>query len=321
MTSEIRLAVVIPVFNDWDSATKLVDHLCNQLSRDERVRDVEIVLVDDGSTSDIPEVTELPSHGLKARIIPLSLNVGHQRAIMVGLLSLVGSRYTHVIVMDSDGEDTPAGLSQFLDIVQRQPVAIVVAQRGLRSENWSFRAMYRAHKLLFRLLVGKKLDFGNFALLPKSAVERISSLVDTSSHLASAILRSGLPLVRLKVNRGARYFGKSQMNFEKLVAHSFASLAVFSDQIMVRLMILSFFSTSVTFAGITIVIATRFLSAIVTPGWATAAVGLLAVLSVQILSFVGLGTLISLNLTSLKNFVRHQTDSPPAERSYRPGSG
>jgi hypothetical protein len=46
----------------------------------------------------------------------------------------------------------------------------------------------------------------------------------------------------------------------------------------------------------------------------------LAVLSVQILSFVGLGTLISLNLTSLKNFLRHQTDSPPTERSYRPDS-
>jgi len=321
MTSQIRLAIVIPVFNDWNSASELVDHLGNQLSCDERVGDVEIVLVDDGSRSSVPQASELASQGLKIRIIPLRLNVGHQRAIMVGLRALVGSRYTHAIVMDSDGEDTPAGVSHFLDTVQLQPDVIVVAQRGLRSENWSFRAMYRAHKILFRLLVGKKLDFGNFALLPKSAVEKISSLVDTSSHVASAILRSGLPLVRVRVDRGQRYFGKSQMNFEKLVAHSFASLAVFSDQIMVRLMILSFFSTLLTFTGITIVIVTRFFSATVTPGWATAAAGLLLVLGVQILSFVGLGTLISLNLTSLKNFFRHQADSPTAERSNGSGNG
>lgn len=301
-----KLAVVIPVFNDWESALELLRNLSGRLEPIQESCDVEIFFVNDGSTVSTPSRAQLLQSGLSVQVIQLALNVGHQRAILAGLRSVLPHGHTHVLVMDADGEDTPEGALELISEAQRFSESIVVAQRGLRAEGISFRIMYRAHKTLFRLLVGKRLDFGNFAILPTEALEKLLNMAESSSHFPSTILRSNLPLLRVKVDRGSRYFGKSQMNFEKLVAHSFSSLAVFADQIMVRIMIFSFITTVITTVGIVAVVITRFLDASVTPGWATAAAGLLFVVSVQVLTFVGLGTLISLNLTSLKTFYLNQ---------------
>lgn len=306
MAPIIKLAVVIPVFNDWESALELLGNLSGRLEPIQESCDVEIFFVNDGSTVSTPSHAQLLQSGLGVQVIQLALNVGHQRAILAGLRRVLPQGHTHVLVMDADGEDTPEGALELIAEAQRLSGSIVVAQRGLRAEGISFRVMYRAHKTLFRLLVGKWLDFGNFAILPTEALVKLLNMAESSSHFPSTILRSNLPLVRVKVDRGSRYFGKSQMNFEKLVAHSFSSLAVFADQIMVRIMIFSFITTVITTVGIVAVVITRFLDASVTPGWATAAAGLLFVVSVQVLTFVGLGTLISLNLTSLKTFYLNQ---------------
>jgi glycosyltransferase involved in cell wall biosynthesis len=312
-----KIVLVIPVFNDWASALELVKNLSESLSSKKEILDICVTFVDDGSTDVIPSLKDLSQFGLYVEVLALSLNVGHQRAIMTGLRHVLSMDYEFALVMDSDGEDTTEGVSKLLEASQTRPNAIIVAQRGLRSEKFSFRALYRTHKLIFRVLSGKKLDFGNFVLLPMSAVEKVTSMADSSSHLPSSILQSNIPLVRIRVDRGSRYFGESKMNFEKLVSHSFASLAVFSDQIMVRLMIFSIFSTLATVLGIIMVVVTRLFSDAATPGWATAAVGLLLVISFQVLSFVGLGTLITLNLTSLKNFYRNQSDIPKVMKSLK----
>jgi len=316
--SAISISAVIPVFNDWESASMLIEKLRDELATSNPNVKVEVTFVDDGSSEPVPPPNSLSHPDLKVSILRLSTNVGHQLAILTGLRQVSKSPSTHVLIMDSDGEDTTAGVIRLIEKALAEPDIAIVAQRGIRSEKFSFRIMYHIHKAIFHTLIGKRLDFGNFVILPKSAVTKIISLADSSSHLPSSILRSGIPLVRVRVDRGNRFFGESKMNFEKLVTHSFASLAVFSDQIMVRLMIFSFFSTLITTLGIIIVIFTRVFSDLATPGWATAAVGILLVISFQILSFVGLGTLITLNLNSLRNLNRIHLEAPFLESQESP---
>ena len=307
---EQKVGIVIPVFNDWESAAQLVKDLRLKIYEKRVDHKLTITFVDDCSTQTIPSQTELSSLGMPIEVISLASNVGHQRAIMAGLKYVSLRDLDYVLVMDSDGEDTVDGVVRLLEKSRHHQRDVIVAQRGLRSEKLPFRIMYKTHKVIFRALIGKRLDFGNFVLLPIDAVQKVTSLADSSTHLPSSILRSGLAIVRVRIDRGSRYFGESKMKFEKLVAHSFASLAVFSDQIMVRLMIFSFFSTLVTSLAIVSVAITRIFSDIATPGWATATIGLLLIISFQILSFVGLGTLITLNLNSLKNLYLNNSEVP-----------
>jgi polyisoprenyl-phosphate glycosyltransferase len=298
-------ALLVPVFNDWDSVKKLIHDLELEVGNQE----LTIFIIDDASTDSAPKHLDSKASPFDIRVIRLSRNLGHQRAIFEGLKHIADLEFRRVLIMDADGEDTPSGASQLLSASDKHDVEVIVAKRGVRRESWAFRTFYRAHKALFRLLVGKRLDFGNFSVLPFEYARKLALSSDAATNLPSTILRSGHPLIRIKVDRGTRYFGQSKMSFEKLVGHSFSALAVFSDQIMVRLTIFSLFSTVISALGIGTVMIIRLFSETVTPGWATAAIGLLLVISIQVLSFVGLGTLISLNLSSMKNFYSNQSES------------
>ena len=176
MIAAKKIALVIPVFNDWECALELVKNLSQSFSQKKESFDLSITFVDDGSTDVITSQKVLSQFSLDIEVLALSLNVGHQRAIMAGLRHVKGLDYDYALVMDSDGEDTADGVSKLLKASIARPNAIIVAQRGLRSEKLSFRLLYRTHKFIFRVLSGKKLDFGNFALLPISAVEVITAM-------------------------------------------------------------------------------------------------------------------------------------------------
>ncbi len=296
-----RLAVILPVFEDWPSVNILVSQLDKELETLDYWDAVVMVLVDDGSNpAIIPAAKSLRRGRCKIAILKLGINSGHQRAIAEGLSYAYREDCSHFLIMDGDGEDSPEGALKLLERAKSHSESIVVARRGSREEGLFFQFLYRLHRVLFRLLVGEKIDFGNFMVIPRIALEKIYFVGDPSAHLAATILKTGLPLVREKIDRARRLDGISKMNGENLVRHSFAALAVFSERIIVRLLIGSFFAMLVAIAGVAVVVVVRFLSEDVVPGWATIATGLIALAGIQFVVFAGLGALITLNVSSLK---------------------
>jgi len=84
----MRVAVVIPVYNDWDSLSQLVSEL-DAVEVPENVR-FFLFAVDDGSSE--PPTIEAPVDSLhhiqEIEIIGLASNLGHQRAIAIGLVEV-----------------------------------------------------------------------------------------------------------------------------------------------------------------------------------------------------------------------------------------
>ena len=306
------IAIVLPVFNDWQSAVQVAAELRSELNQNAPAVEVALFVVDDGSTEMARPEDLSAFRESKVVLVHLPGNVGHQRAVVAGIRRAVEGNPDYVLVMDADGEDRPDAVVSLIDRARHLPESVVVAKRGARFESAAFRTLYIAHKLLFRMLVGQSLDFGNFVLLPRSAAKRISQMPEASSHLASAILKSRLSIQRVTVDRGHRHFGESKMNMEQLISHSFSSLSIFTERIMVRLVIFSFFATLVSALAAAVVIAVRFFSDSATPGWATAALGLLIVFSLQFLSFAGLGTLITLNVATLRDHLKGSHPGPKA---------
>ena len=130
----LRLAVVIPVLDDWRSFSALVGHVVRQVGPD--VEWLEIVAVDDGSTERFDPTTIAlfdDTHVDAIRIVHLALNLGHQRAIAVGLVILAPRKdLDHVIVMDSDGEDRPEDIPVLLEASRLSPDHVILAHRAKR---------------------------------------------------------------------------------------------------------------------------------------------------------------------------------------------
>src|SRR5207248_11470408 len=98
--------VLLPVFNDWSALHKLLSILDGVLS--EEGLTVDVLIVDDGST--VAADKFFSEEAFKAfeciEILRVRRNLGHQRAIAIGL-AYVEDRVPcqAVILMDSDGED------------------------------------------------------------------------------------------------------------------------------------------------------------------------------------------------------------------------
>lgn len=275
-----RLGIVTPVLDDWDSLRILIDAIGTTLAGSGV--SVEILAVDDGSLHPFdPAGVPLPADGAvrAVRVLHLAANLGHQRAIAVGLTEMARRNdLDAVVVMDSDGEDRPEDIVHLLEVARAEPGLIVMAQRAKRSESLTFRIAYRLYKLMFRSLTGRVIDFGNFSLLPMRAVRRLVHMPDLWNNLAAAILRCRLPYRAVPTARGQRYAGSSRMNLPALVIHGLSAMSVYTDVIFVRILAASVVFGGLTALGIVVATVLRLATNLAVPGWATTVVGNLAVM-------------------------------------------
>jgi len=291
------ISIVTPIYNDWPSFWKLaeeLDRVCNDLGITAR-----IIAVDDASISEadaIPDKCEFGTAVKGIEIVRLACNMGHQRAIAVGLVIAAERTETNcIIVMDSDGEDRPEDLGDFISASERYPDNIICARRSERSEGAWFHIGYWIYKRLFLLLTGETIDFGNFCLIPNSLLSKITHSFDTWNHLPASILRSRLPVQRIDVPRGTRYAGASKMNPTALVVHGLSAIAVFGDRSLVRLLTALSGLVGGLIAGIVIVIVVRFGTDLAIPGWTTTVFGFFGVFLFQLILIAIISVLSLLN--------------------------
>jgi hypothetical protein len=269
-----KLMIIMPVFNDWESFSSLLTALDKEAA-EWRVT-VDVIAIDDGSLQ-LPEVGEsvnaLQNIG-EVTIVSLAANLGHQRAIAVGL-AYANQKASHdlYLVMDSDGEDRPDDIGAMLHLSEDHPSAIVVAKRSQRSESRSFREFYKLYKMLFRMFTGRVIDFGNFCLIPSNQMARITHMGELWNHFAGTLVRSKAPLASLSTVRGKRYAGQSTMNFVSLVVHGLSAISVFSDLMFVRLLVVSLLVGIVPVLISVAALVLRFTTDLAIPGWTTNVAG------------------------------------------------
>jgi len=248
--------VLVPVFDDWEVLPKLLRALDATL-RDRGVS-AEVVVIDDGSTQEAPRSLEdeelCAIEGL--RVVRLRRNLGHQRAITVGIA------YIHehleprpVVLMDSDGEDDPGEIPRLLDRYEAlEGRKIVFAARKKRSETLLFQCFYRVYQVVHLFLTGRKIRIGNFSVIPPEKLATLSVTPEVWTHYAAAVLNSRIEHDEVDVDRVERMGGRSKMNFTSLVAHGLSALSVWSEIIGVRLL-----SAVAALTGLVGVIASIFL--------------------------------------------------------------
>ncbi len=284
------LVVVTPVFEDAEASARLFEELSAIFGRQ-----VYVVAVDDGSVCQPVDLASMSAVGLSGMVIRLRRNVGHQRAIAIGIgyvAEHMGA--AQVVVMDSDGEDLPGSIPELLKALDSPDVDLVVAQRKTRVETLRFKAFYFFYKWLFKVLTGRQISFGNFMALKPAAVRRLAAMQELWTHVASCVLGSRLRIHTCALDRGPRYAGQSKMNFVGLVLHGFRGVMVYAEDVLVRVGIAS---ATVAVLALVAGLATIVLkvSGFATPGWFSVALGILALMFLQ----TGSLALISLMLTGV----------------------
>lgn len=246
------VAFAIPVLDDWEAASILLRRLDAVAA--EHGFDASVLLVDDGSSvaAPIDRLAGPWSALCEVEVLRLARNLGHQRAIAIGLTFLHQERTPRdaVVVMDGDGEDRPEDVPLLLAELDRGGRSqVVFAERARRSEGLLFRVFYQIYRALHVLLTGVSVRVGNFSALPWSAVSSFVVVSEAWNHYAAAVFKARLPRAFVPIARGTRLAGQSTMNFVSLAMHGLSAISVFGDVVGVRLLVAAS-AGLVTFVGL-----------------------------------------------------------------------
>lgn len=294
-----KLAIVIPVFNDWGSVAILLKEI-EKLASNSFV--IQVILVNDGST----ETGSLQTSGskLQTEIIHLQRNVGHQKAIAIGLSYATKEKtYDYVVVMDSDGEDKPEDLENLVKTATESRSRIIFAHRAKRNENLRFRLLYKLYKVIFKILTGVPISFGNFCVIPFTQAQRLIYVSEIWNHFSGGVIKSKLPYQLIPTERGKRYLGKSKMQLQSLILHGLSSVSVHIDTVSVRLLLASLLFLCVSIILIIVVAGIRLFTQLAIPGWTSNIILGLTLVFLQALFLSVLLVFIILSYRTQKNFI------------------
>ncbi len=271
------LTLIIPVFNDEESIVLLL-HRIDEVIDDQHLQ-VQVLVVNDGSAADF-HVGEDWRHISRIQKIDLIRNIGHQRAIAVGLSHCWKEGISdYIMVMDADGEDKPEDIALLIDSSVKEPTHIIFAKRVKRSENNFFKLGYAVYKALYRVLTGVSISFGNFCLIPKKLLGNVVHHSEIWNHFSAGISRSSFPLSIVPTKRGKRYAGVSKMNLVSLILHGLSAISVRTDVVAARLLIFTLCLMVLGLCGLVTVVGVKFLTDLAIPGWATyVAIGLFTII-------------------------------------------
>tara|TARA_Y100000590_G_scaffold448056_1_gene584166 strand:- start:1242 stop:2192 length:951 start_codon:yes stop_codon:yes gene_type:complete len=276
------LNILIPTYNDEKSISKLLSEINIEGENIENFK-INIIIIDDGSIQNLQNNQFLGLNNISIFYLKLNKNYGHQMAIYVGLLYCNQNNKENLIIMDGDGEDKPSDIKKILNESYNHPDKTIVARRLKRRDSILFKIMYFFYKILFFILTGKKINFGNFCFICKNHLKILLSHASLKQHLASTILKSQIPIKRISLDKGKRYFGKPKMNLENLIFLGLNAITVFSSQVIIRVIIISIIFFLILSIFFILVFYMRFFSDFLIPGQATYALGFLITINLIIL--------------------------------------
>lgn len=210
------ISIVIPIFNEEES----LQHLYERLKSAGELWDdtYEVLFVDDGSIDNsLSLMTNIAARDGNFKVIKLSRNYGHQAAISAGISLARGDA---VIVMDSDLQDPPEEITNFLE-KWKQGYQVVYAVRKFRKEGFlkriAYATFYRALKNLASDLE-IPLDAGDFCLMDRKVVDVLNKdMPEQKRFLRGLRAFAGFKQVGLSYDRPERAAGKSKYTFNKLL--------------------------------------------------------------------------------------------------------
>ena len=229
----MKIIILVPIYNDWQSASKLLEEINSNISGLEC--QFSIIIVNDAS-SDQQSISALNTENLHSiKILNMSENRGHARCIATGLKYLFEKEeFDYVIPMDGDGEDRPEEIKNFVDYLKYTSDKPVVGERVKRSESLFFKFCYGVHKILTFAFTGQSIKFGNYTCLPRTTVEKMINDKAAWSSFSGALTKIEKDRSTVPSTRGLRYFGPSKMSFKNLLIHSLAIISVFKINVLIR---------------------------------------------------------------------------------------
>jgi glycosyltransferase involved in cell wall biosynthesis len=220
-----ELSVFFPAHDEAENLARTVTSAVTALDR-LGLRDLEIVLVDDGSTDGTGDIAEsLAAKDPRIRVVHHPVNRGYGAALKSGFAA---ARREWIFYTDSDGQFDLADIDRLLPYAGEFDA--IIGYRIQRSDH----ALRKVNQALWAGLVRRVLGVDirdvdcAFKLLRRSSLERIEPLVSEGAAISAELLvklqRSGARLKQVGIPHHPRVAGKPSGSDPRVIARAFREL-------------------------------------------------------------------------------------------------
>ena len=228
-----KYIILIPIYNDRESLTKLIENINSEVKS--LNSEISVIIINDASSQQIIDKYQNTENINSIEIINMKENRGHARCIASGLKYIFEKKeFDYVIPMDGDGEDRPEEIKNFIQLAEQTENKSIIGERVKRSESLIFKACYQAHKILTLAFTNQSIKFGNYTCLSKATVEKLLNEKATWNSFSGSLKKVEKDLLSIPSIRGTRYFGPSKMSFFNLLKHSLSIISVFRKIVLIR---------------------------------------------------------------------------------------
>lgn len=291
MNSKNTLAIVVPCYNEEDAFPITVKSLTNFLGgliRAEKVsKNSFLLFVDDGSKDKTWQLIEAETkQNPLVRGLKLSGNVGHQNALLAGLLT-ANEDSDLTVSIDADLQDDVNAIEKMVDAYLNGADIVY----GVRSDRKSDSVFKRTtaqgfYKLMSAMGVKTVYNHADFRLMSHRAVEALSQYKERNLFLRGIVPLIGFKTENVYYERAKRVAGESKYPLKKMLKFAFDGITSFSVKPISLITTLGIFIVICSIAAFIYTLISYF-TGNTEPGWASLIISIWFLGGVQ-LSAIGI---------------------------------
>ena len=227
------LTVVVPCYNEEEvlpETISVLDQYLDELIQDELISNKSMLLfVDDGSKDKTWKIIyKAGLQNMRIKGLKLSRNVGHQNALLAGLLT-AKERSDCVISIDADLQDDIRVIRDFLFKFQ-EGYEIVYGVRGNRDSDTFFKRSTAQgfYRLMEKMGVNLVYNHADFRLMSKRALEGLARFEEVNLFLRGIVPLIGFQSTSVYYDRKERACGETKYPIKKMLAFALDGITSFS---------------------------------------------------------------------------------------------
>jgi glycosyltransferase involved in cell wall biosynthesis len=254
----LKLSVVLPVFNEEECITEVLQELIDVLSS-ENFTEFEIIPVDDGSTDKTFErIIQLAKNNEKIKPIQLTRNFGQSAAMACGFDN---AQFDLIVAMDSDGQNNPRDIPKLIARLKEGFDCVSGWRKNRKDKNLSRKIPSNlANRMISSWTKVKLHDYGcTLKAYKKSSITGFPIYGEIHRFLPAYASLQGATISEIEVDHRERRTGKSKYGIGRtyrvvldiLVARAQAQFAMRPMHLLGGAgLIFSFFGLAMIFASI-----------------------------------------------------------------------
>ena len=229
----IKLAIVSPCYNEEEvleqSAARLTALFDELVGKEKISADSFVLFVNDGSKDRTWNIIKkLHKENLYVKGMNLARNVGHQSAIMAGMMT-AKDWSDAVVTIDADLQDDINAIPQMVDYYNKGIDTIYGVRKERKTDTFFKKHTAQLFYKLMKTMGGDIIyNHADFRLMSKRALRALISYPERNLFLRGIVPMMGYPSAAVYYDRKERFAGESKYPFTKMLNFALDGITSFS---------------------------------------------------------------------------------------------